>query len=169
MNLLALIVLTLQLSLLVFVAWGDVASRTISDRICLALALIGATSQLLIGPLHLAESFGVAVALFLALLWLYSRHTLGGGDVKLLVALSLGLPFIGVVQLVAITGLAGGVLALAYLAMRYLPRPNLPTTRSIIRRVYAVERWRILRHGPLPYGVAIASGGTWAILVQAGI
>ena len=34
------------------------------------------------------------------------------------------------------------------------------------RRVYAIERWRHLRHAPLPYGVAIACGGIWTIFSQ---
>jgi prepilin peptidase CpaA len=49
--------------------------------------------------------------------------------------------------------------------MRHLPYPNLaPAGSSLVRRVYAIERWRHLRHAPLPYGVAIAFGGIWTIL-----
>jgi prepilin peptidase CpaA len=67
--------------------------------------------------------------------------------------------------LLAITALAGGVLALVHLMMRQLPYPNLaPAGSSLVRRVYAIERWRHLRHAPLPYGVAIAFGGIWTIL-----
>jgi prepilin peptidase CpaA len=83
----------------------------------------------------------------------------------LLVALAIGLPLTGVIELLAITALAGGVLALVHLMMRHLPYPNLaPAGSSLVRRVYAIERWRHLRHAPLPYGVAIACGGIWTIL-----
>jgi hypothetical protein len=34
--------------------------------------------------------------------------------------------------------------------------------------VLSAERWRIARHGSLPYGVAIACGGIWVIVSQAG-
>jgi Flp pilus assembly protein protease CpaA len=79
--------------------------------------------------------------------------------------LAIGLPLTGVIQLLTITALAGGVLALVHLMMRQLPYPRLaPVGSSLVRRVYAVERWRHLRHAPLPYGVAIASGGIWTIL-----
>jgi prepilin peptidase CpaA len=89
---------------------------------------------------------------------------MGGGDVKLLVALAIGLPLPGLIQLLAITTLAGGVLALVHLIMRHLPHPRLaPAGSSVVRRVYAIERWRHLRHAPLPYGVAIACGGIWTI------
>ena len=85
---------------------------------------------------------------------------MGGGDVKLLGALALGLSVTQLIQLVMITGLAGGLLALAHLMLRRLPRPRRsPSGSSFVRRVYAVERWRNIRHAPLPYGVAIACGG----------
>jgi prepilin peptidase CpaA len=73
----------------------------------------------------------------------------------------------GVIQLLTITALAGGVLALVHLMMRLLPYPKLaPAGSSLVRRVYAIERWRNLRHAPLPYGVAIACGGIWTVFSQ---
>ena len=73
----------------------------------------------------------------------------------------------GVTQLLTITALAGGVLALVHLMMRLLPYPKLaPAGSSLVRRVYAIERWRNLRHAPLPYGVAIACGGIWTVFSQ---
>jgi prepilin peptidase CpaA len=79
--------------------------------------------------------------------------------------LSIGLPPTGVMQLLTTTTLAGGVLALLHLMMRVLPHPKLaPVGSSFARRVYAIERWRHVRHAPLPYGVAIACGGIWTIL-----
>jgi prepilin peptidase CpaA len=70
-------------------------------------------------------------------------------------------------QLLTVTALAGGVLAALHLIMRAMPSPRLaPAGSSLARRVYAVERWRHLRHAPLPYGVAIASGGIWTILTR---
>jgi prepilin peptidase CpaA len=94
----------------------------------------------------------------------YARGWIGGGDVKLLVALAIGLPLAGVVQLLTVTALAGGVLALTHLMMRRLPFPSpAPAGASLLRRVWAVERWRNVRHAPLPYGVAIACGGIWTV------
>lgn len=154
----------LEILLLLYVATIDVATRLIRNEICLALALLGIAGQLA-SPMQIAESLIVAAILFLLLLAVYARAAIGGGDVKLLVALAVGLPLTGVVQLLAVTALAGGVLALAHLVMRNLPYPKLaPAGSSLARRVYAVERWRHLRHAPLPYGVAIACGGIWTIL-----
>ena len=154
----------LEILLLLYVATIDVATRLIRNELCLALALLGIAAQLT-SPAQLAQSLISAAILFLLLLVIYMRGWMGGGDVKLLVALAVGLPLTGVIDLLTITALAGGVLALVHLLMRLLPYPKLaPVGSSLARRVYAVERWRHLRHAPLPYGVAIACGGIWTAL-----
>jgi prepilin peptidase CpaA len=154
----------LEILLLLYVATMDIATRLIRNEICLVLALLGIAGQFA-SPMQVAESLIVATVLLLLLLVIYTRGLIGGGDVKLLVALAIGLPLTGVIELLAITALAGGVLALVHLMMRHLPYPNLaPAGSSLVRRVYAIERWRHLRHAPLPYGVAIAFGGIWTIL-----
>ena len=153
----------LQILLLLHVAMIDIATRLIRNEICLTLALLGISTQIA-SPLQLVESLISAAILFLLLLFIYTRGWMGGGDVKLLVALAVGLPLAGISGLLTVTALVGGALALAHLLMRNLPYPKLaPAGSSIARRVYVVERWRHLRHAPLPYGVAIAGGGIWSI------
>src|SRR5438552_9073041 len=153
----------LQILLLLYVATTDIATRSIRNEICLALALLGIGGQLN-DPMQVAQSLIAATILLLLLFVVYQRGWMGGGDVKLLVALAVGLPLTGVVQLLTVTALAGGVLALVHLMMRLLPNPRLaPAGSSLVRRVYAVERWRHLRRAPLPYGVAIACGGIWTV------
>jgi prepilin peptidase CpaA len=157
---------TLKIVLLVYVATIDIATRLIRNEICLALALLGVAAQLA-SPMQLAQSLLAAAILLLLLFVIYQRGSIGGGDVKLLVALAIGLPLTGVIELLSITALAGGVLALIHVIMRLLPYPKLaPAGSSLVRRVYAVERWRHLRHAPLPYGVAIACGGIWTVFSQ---
>jgi prepilin peptidase CpaA len=154
----------LAILLLLYVATIDVATRLIQNEICLALALLGIAAQSA-SPMQVAHSLIAAAILLLLLLVIYARGWVGGGDVKLLVALAIGLPLTGVIQLLTTTALAGGVLALVHLMMRHLPYPRLaPAGSSLVRRVYAVERWRHLRRAPLPYGVAIACGGIWSVL-----
>jgi prepilin peptidase CpaA len=156
----------LEILLLLYVAMIDIATRLIRNEVCLALALLGTAVQFA-SPMHVTESLIAATILFLLLIVIYQRGWLGGGDVKLLVALAIGLPLMGVIQLLTVTALAGGVLALVHLMMRLLPNPKLaPAGSSLVRRVYAVERWRNLRHAPLPYGVAIAFGGIWTVFSQ---
>jgi prepilin peptidase CpaA len=154
----------LQILLLLYVATIDIATRSIRNEICLVLALLGIAGQVA-SPMQVAESLIAATILFLLLIVSYQRGWMGGGDVKLLVALAIGLPLMGVIQLLTITALAGGILAVVHLTMRLLPYPRLaPAGSSFVRRVYAIERWRHLRQAPLPYGVAIACGGIWTIL-----
>ena len=153
----------LEILLLLYVATIDIATRSIRNEICLVLALLGIIG-LFASQMHVAESLVAATILSLLLIVIYQRGWIGGGDVKLLAALAIGLPLVGVIQLLTITALAGGVLALVHLMMRLLPYPKLaPAGSSLVRRVYAVERWRNLRHAPLPYGVAIACGGIWTV------
>ena len=153
----------LEILLLLYVATIDLATRLIRNEICLVLGLLGIAGQFG-SPMQVAGSLIVATILFALLLVIYQRGMIGGGDVKLLVALAIGLPLRGVIELLTITALAGGVLALVHLMMRLLPYPRLaPAGSSLVRRVYAIERWRHLRHAPLPYGVAIACGGIWTV------
>jgi prepilin peptidase CpaA len=131
----------------------------------LLLAFLGLISSAFAGPLLLAESLTMATIVLLMLLLLHRLGWIGGGDAKLLTALAAGLTVTQLTELLTITALAGGVLALVHLMMRLLPPPSLPPFgSSFVRRVYAVERWRNLRHAPLPFGVAIACGGIWTLL-----
>src|SRR3954468_15466994 len=98
----------LEVLLLLYVATLDIATRLIRNEICLALALLGIAGQLT-SPMQVAQSLIVAAILLLLLLVIYQRGWIGGGDVKLLVALAIGLPLTGVVQLLTITALGGGV------------------------------------------------------------
>jgi prepilin peptidase CpaA len=163
MNWIAPTVLALEIPLLLYVAAIDIATRLIHNEICLSLAVLGIAGQFA-GQAHVAESMIAATILFLLLVVVYERGWIGGGDVKLLVALAIGLSLTGVVELLTVTALAGGVLALAHLMLRRLPFPRpAPAGSSVLRRVWAVERWRHLRQAPLPYGAAIACGGIWTI------
>ncbi|MDH2379931.1 A24 family peptidase [Bradyrhizobium sp. CER78] len=164
MNWIASTTSCLEIALLFYVATIDIATRLIRNEVCLALAFLGIVGQMA-GPMQIGQSLVVAAILFLVLFVTYQRGMIGGGDVKLLVALAIGLPLAGVIELLTVTALAGGALAAVHLMMRRLPYPRMaPAGSSLARRVYAVERWRHLRHAPLPYGVAIACGGIWAIL-----
>ena len=160
--------------LLAFAAWRDVATRTIPDGVSLALAVSGLTLRGLEGWEALVTSLAVAAVLFLVLFICHMRGAIGGGDVKLLTALALGLPPIGSFQLLFATALAGGVLAVLYLGLRHLlPALGIAPARpassaAALRRIAVAEARRIHRRGPLPYGVAIAIGGALVLLQSPG-
>jgi prepilin peptidase CpaA len=149
-------------ALLLAAAWCDIATRTIPDGISIALAASGLLARALEGLAPAAVSLLVAAGLFAALLPLHARGAFGGGDVKLITALAVGLSPLATMDFLVATVMAGGALGIAYLALRRLPHPSPLVPRPLAwrtRRIFAIERRRFSRRGPLPYAVAIAMGG----------
>lgn len=149
--------------LLAVAAAQDLAVRLIPNAICVGLALTGVM-------LHLENGLIVRSLIYASLVFggavlCWRRGWMGGGDVKLLAAAALVVSPDDVASLLAITALSGGVLGAIYLFLSRVVRVA-PTSRPIgvLGRVVRAERWRICRGAPLPYGLAIASGGI-ALLV----
>ena len=154
-----------MLALLMTAAWRDIATRTIPDTVSLLLVATGGLARILEGPSALALSVGAALVLFVLLLIAFARGLLGGGDIKVMSALAIGLSPLDCYRFVVATAIAGGILGLAYLLLSRTPHGLHKTRRvSLLGRVAAVESWRICRRGPLPYGVAIAAGGAFVLL-----
>ncbi len=163
----------LTVGLLAVAAVSDLATRTIPDEACIALALLGFGARLFAGVTAVAVSVVVAVALFALLVLAHARGALGGGDVKLAAAMAVGLAPAQTYRFVVATVIAGGVLSLLHLLLRRAPPPARSVTRSstrasLARRIVTIERWRIRRKGSLPYGIAIACGGAWVTLAGLG-
>jgi prepilin peptidase CpaA len=158
--------------LLLCAAWTDVAARIIPNGVAIALVLIGLLTRLFAGFSAMAISAGLALVVFVLLALAHARGMLGGGDVKLAAATAIGLPAESIYHFITYTALAGGVLACLHLMLRLALRhkpPRAPKRGAwLIRRVLAAEHWRLVRHGSLPYGVAIACGGIWAVLSSRG-
>ena len=141
---------------------------TIANGISLAVAGLfvvwagGALAAGRLSPADLAYTVGCAVIVFAVGAAAFAVGGLGGGDVKLLAAVSL---FAGpgrMVDFLAVTAIAGGVLGLAILAGVPIGEPapvsaNGPTNGPL--------RARLRRN--LPYGPAIAAGGLWIAAIQA--
>ena len=101
----------------------------------------------------------VAAAMLAIGVVLFDRGVLGGGDVKLLAA---GALWSGVDQLplmLLVTSLAGGALALAHLS----PLGRLMPARA---GTPAVSDFRSRLQQPIPFGVAIATGGVAVALAR---
>jgi prepilin peptidase CpaA len=159
----------LVLACLATAAWRDLGTRIIPDALPAALLLLGIALRARGGAVAAGLSLLVALALFALLTTVHARGWLGGGDVKLASGIAAGLAPQAVPLFLFATGLAGGVLAAAYLGLRLLPRPRYRARAApLLPRLCRVERWRIVRRGPLPYGIAIACGGAWAMLAGAG-
>ena len=135
----------LAIALLV-AAFTDIRRRQIDNwlnaAIALAAPLFWWASGLHLWP-DVAQQLGVAAVTFLALAGLFAIGAMGGGDVKLLTALALWLPWNLFVQLLLIMAIAGGVLTVV-LGMWHVMRRNKNKLK-------------------IPYGVAIAGAGLWII------
>jgi prepilin peptidase CpaA len=150
--------LSLAALLLIYAALHDIATRTIPDTIPFVLVALGLTLRLVEGNLLPALLAATLFAVCLGFCWW--RGWLGGGDVKLLAALAILLPPSHVLPAIAAIAWSGVVLALPYWALRRrLAAPSLRRPAGFLARIWRVERFRLRRGGPLPYGLAIAAGG----------
>jgi prepilin peptidase CpaA len=155
--------------LLVWAACSDFLTRLIPDTACIGLALAGVVIRGAAGPRALGISVGIACLVFVGLAVLNALGGLGGGDVKLASATLVGLSPPAAYSFLVVTVIGGGVLAAIYLALRSLgPASPAEAGAALPRRLWRIERWRIRRHGTLPYGIALACGGSWAILTNFG-
>lgn len=148
------------LALLIYAAGSDIASRRIPNWVSLAVLLLAGLRFLLTGadplvPLLLAAIvFAVGFLLFLTKL-------LGAGDSKLAAALVLFLEPVAVPTFLFVMSIAGGILALFTVSKGLIPKVFPQTTPGS-----GPEGSPEGRSSPqgLPYGVAIAAGGIFALL-----
>lgn len=141
----------------------DVASRIVPNGIPAALLVLGTGFQALQGSLLAAALLDGCV--FLAAFLCWRRGWIGGGDVKLLGAAGMLVAPARLPAMMSSIALAGGVLALIYLALPLvLTPPVAPRPVGRLARIARVERWRIARRYPLPYASAIAVGALFEML-----
>ncbi len=164
MYLISKIAIYIEIILLLYVAFIDIAVRLIYNQISFSIFILGVIHQLL-DISYVLESVIMSSLLFVMLIFIYIRGWIGGGDVKLLTAVSIGMPSSLLIQFLTMTALSGGILAIIHLFLRHLPAPELVSRRaSLLNRIYIIERWRHTRKAPLPYGAAIACGSIWTAL-----
>ena len=157
--------------LLAYAALADIAARIIPDSTVIGVGVLGLAARVAVDLPSVAVSIAAALLILALLVILHGRGVLGGGDVKLAAATALGLPVESIYRFVMVTALAGGGVAMLHLVLRALIRtaPHAPPRGAWLpRRAVTAEWWRIARRGSIPYGVAIACGGIWAILAGRG-
>ena len=100
--------------------------------------------------------------LFVVLSAAFARGLIGGGDVKIMTALAVGLsPVDATASSLPPRSQAAFWRSLISCS---LPAPHQHDAAHVITWPrLPVEAWRIRRHGPLPYGVAIAAGGAFVL------
>jgi len=132
--------------MLLWAAVVDIRTRTISNRLNLAIALVAPLFWWSMGidlwP-DAAIRVGVAIAVFLLFALAFQLGAMGGGDVKLAAALALWFAPGDTLFLIVLMSLAGGVLTLIVM---------------IEHRIKQNEG-----RPQVPYGVAISFGGLWLL------
>lgn len=132
---------------LLYAAFTDIRSRTISNWLNLSIAAVAPVfwwaSGLALWP-DVAIQLGVAVAAFAVFAGMFALGMMGGGDVKLLTVLALWIEPNAFLQLLLVMAVAGGVLTLAMAAVHLVRKQK--------------EKLAI------PYGVAIAIGAFWILI-----
>ncbi len=117
-NPLAWILLAILGALLIAAACLDLKSRTIPNGLNLAIALLALpfwwATGLALWP-DAAIQVGIAMLLFALFAAAFAFGAMGGGDVKLIAAVALWLPWQAILLLLVIMSLAGGALTLAML------------------------------------------------------
>ena len=135
--------------LMIAAAISDVRSRTISNELNAAMALLAIpfwiTSGLALWP-DVPLQFGAAFAVFLVFAGLFAIGAMGGGDVKMIGAVMLWIPLSLFMPTLTVMAIGGGILSAAMLIHMKLRPSDKP-----------VE---------VPYGVAIAAAGLWALHQQ---
>jgi prepilin peptidase CpaA len=146
-------------ALVILAAMKDLASFTIPNWISATLALAFAPAAWLSGlPIAvIGGSVGLAIGVLVAAAGMFALRWLGGGDAKLLAAASLWVGIKGLIVFAVFTGLGGGALALALLALRSAwLRPITAAGPTWTRRLATPGE-------AAPYGVAIAFGALVAV------
>ncbi|MDX2276482.1 MAG: prepilin peptidase [Hyphomonadaceae bacterium] len=139
--------------LLLVAATSDVATMTIPNWVCAALAAAFPIAALASGvPLatigfHLLWGFAILAVGFL----LFQINVFGGGDAKLIAAAAVWTGFAAFGPFLLWTALAGGVLALVLLIARHFVKPA-EQRPAFVNRLLKIR-------GGVPYGVAIMTGG----------
>jgi prepilin peptidase CpaA len=138
-------------ALLAFAAASDLVSMTISNRIPLALAagFVIAAAWTGMPPAEIGWHVAAGALVLLLGFGLFAAGLFGGGDAKLAAAIALWVGFPYLLPWAMGTAVIGGVLALALLAMRGLPLPELLARQDWVRRLHDP------RSG-IPYGIALA-------------
>lgn len=143
---LSLLLLAALAAMLLVVCWCDLKARNIPNLLTLAIALLAIpfwwSTALPLWP-NAALQIGMAAIVFAVFAIAFAIGAMGGGDVKLVAAIALWLPFQAVFALLFLMSVAGGVLTLAMWLRHRLARRSEPLE--------------------IPYGVAIAFGGLWLI------
>ncbi len=154
------ILLWLVLVACVAAVWTDCSTRRIPNAISATLAVLALGFHALHGFAEFASAVAVLVGVLILGSFAFSMHWLGGGDVKLAAAAGAAFGYPDVLSFLLYTSLAGGVLAVAYMAFRGRLGELFGNTAGLLRPLAYRGTVAVApaRSTALPYACAIAVG-----------
>ena len=166
-----LTLLTIASLLLAAAALQDLRSRTIPNKLVIAVASSGVFLGSISRPHALWLSLAAALSVLIAFSALSHLGTLGAGDIKLMAAVTLLVPPAQIAGLLMTIVVMGGVVSAIYLALGWALRRRAQPVRSHHRRTalarwWGAERRRIQESGTVPYALAISSGSIIFIFAE---
>lgn len=163
MTIAALLVLAASL----LAAASDVRTRRIPNALVGALFVSGVAANASSGgwKAALLDAAIAAAVLFLGT-FLFSMKLIGGGDVKLLAASAGTLGFPACVLFLLSTLIAGGLIAVAYAAMRGRLRSTFANVQMMTVPLFAGVRPERPDGTPMPYALAIFAGALCTALAN---
>lgn len=157
MTILLVILLAAPPVVAVMAALRDLTTMTIPNWMSLALAALFLPGALAVGLgwQDILVHLGVGVAALVIGVGLFALRALGGGDAKLLAALSLWMGLNGAAAFILWTAVIGGLFSLILILVRAHFAAVTPAGPVWVGRLLEPK-------GDIPYGVAIAAGALLA-------
>tara|TARA_R110002072_G_scaffold232567_3_gene390037 strand:- start:699 stop:1238 length:540 start_codon:yes stop_codon:yes gene_type:complete len=160
---LTIIVIALFVILMFWAAYSDLTSYTLSNKLCLSVALlypIYLLSRYLDGQMlpwfTVLLALGIAALIFIIFAVLFALNIMGGGDVKLIPAVALWAGPAYSLQFLFLMALIGGGIAAVILLKNRLKASKYYKSSENINLSVAEKN-----ESAVPYGVGIAGGGIY--------
>lgn len=152
----------LMLALSVCMAWvviSDARRYIISNALNISLIVLYIAGVILLPIPTWLPAIGAAAIMLVIGLGFFTLGLMGGGDIKLLVVLSLWTGWaVQTLQFIFLTAIFGGILVIIVLLLRLLVSPLL----FKLRPTHNLPRL-LTKKQPVPYGIAIAAAFTWLL------
>ncbi len=152
--------------LLVAAALRDAQCFTIPNRFCMAIALLYPAYLVGTGTpeeVNWLASFALSSGVLVVGFVLYAGRFVGGGDAKLIAAVTLWAGLEHLTEFLVLTGLAGGIMVLFYWARHRLSRAATPGL------FFHVDIDPNFVKRPVPYAIPIAAGGLYVAFTLIGL
>jgi prepilin peptidase CpaA len=146
----SLILMILVPALCAYSCFSDLFEMRISNRTCLSiLALFGVFAAVTAMPLAVVGWHLLAgILVLLVSFTLFATGYIGGGDAKLVAAISVWVGFSQLWEYIAISSVIGGFLTLAIVAVRSHPLPAFAAGQPWMMRLHD-------KQSGVPYGIAL--------------